>query len=165
LIEAKYLDYEIIDGIFERIKNFKASVKLSKVLGKPPIRLSELLIQKDTIPNEDHLLHALANANECITKYIDTVKLPEAREGASIKKNLYDYQEQLLQEISVIRHVMANVKETSKISLKDKMLVSFNTSGIQLEYSLQNLSLNSAMFRHSFDSPLQFCLPMGWEYF
>jgi hypothetical protein len=86
--------------------------------------LSELLIQKDTIPNEDHLLHALANANECITKYIDTVKLPEAREGALLL-NLYDYQEQLLQEISVIRHVMANVKETSKISLKDKMLVSF----------------------------------------
>jgi hypothetical protein len=89
LIEAKYLDYEIIDGIFERIKNFKASVKLSKVLGNHLIRLSELLIQKDTIPNEDHLLHALANANECITKYIDTVKLPEAREGALLLKKIY----------------------------------------------------------------------------
>jgi hypothetical protein len=81
MIEAKYLDYEIIDGIFERIKNF-LKLKLSKVLGNHLIRLSELLIQKDTIPNEDHLSHALANANECITKYIDTVKLPEAREGA-----------------------------------------------------------------------------------
>jgi hypothetical protein len=46
------------------------------------------------------------------------VKLPEAREGALVLKNLYDYQEQLLQEIRVIRRVMANVKEASKVSLK-----------------------------------------------
>jgi hypothetical protein len=48
------------------------------------IRLSELLIQNNKIPNRDVLLNALSEANKSITNYIDTVKLPEAREGALI---------------------------------------------------------------------------------
>jgi len=46
------------------------------------------------------------------------VKLPQAREGALVLKNLYDYQEQLLEEIKAIRRVMANVQDASKVSLK-----------------------------------------------
>jgi uncharacterized membrane protein YccC len=151
LIEAKHLDYEVIDTIFGEDKEFlKASLKLSKVMGNHLIRLSELLIQKDSIPNKDHLLHALAEANECISKYIDTVKLPEAREGALLLKNLYDYQEQLLQEIRVIRRVMANVKEASKISLKRQDASQFLTlQEYRWNVLFQNFSLDSTMFRHS----------------
>jgi hypothetical protein len=89
------------------------------------IRLSELLIQNNKIPNRDVLLNALSEANKSITNYIDTVKLPEAREGALVLKNLYDYQEQLLQEIRTIRRVMANVQQASKVSLKERTRVSF----------------------------------------
>lgn len=151
LIEAKHLDYEVIDSIFGEDKEFlKASVQLSKVMGNHLIRLSELLIQKDSIPNKDQLLHALREANECITKYIDTVKLPGAREGALLLKNLYDYQEQLLQEIRVIRRVMANVKEASKVSLKRQDTSQFLTlQEYRWNVLFQNFSLDSTMFRHS----------------
>jgi hypothetical protein len=71
-------------------------------MGNHLIRLSELLIQKDKIPNKDILLSAL-RSQRIYQNYLDTVKLPEAREGALVLKNLYDYQEQLLQEIRVIR--------------------------------------------------------------
>jgi hypothetical protein len=94
---------------------------------------SELLIQNNKIPNRDVLLNALSEANKSITNYIDTVKLPEAREGALVLKNLYDYQEQLLQEIRTIRRVMANVQQASKVSLKERTRVSFNVAGIQTE--------------------------------
>jgi hypothetical protein len=57
-------------------------------MGNHLIRLSELLIQNDKIPNKDILLSALAEANESIKNYLDTVKLPEAREGALVLKNL-----------------------------------------------------------------------------
>jgi hypothetical protein len=38
--------------------------------------------------NKDNLLHALAT-NESIKNYLDTVKLPEAREGALVLKKIY----------------------------------------------------------------------------
>jgi uncharacterized membrane protein YccC len=151
LIEAKHLDYKTIDSIFGQRKEFlKASQELSKIMGDHLIRLSELLIQNDTIPNRDVLLDALSKANESITSYIDTVKLPEAREGALILKNLYDYQDQLLQEIRTIRRVMANVKEAAKVSLKKEDSSQFLTlQEYRLNVLVENFSLDSTMFRHS----------------
>ncbi|MGO4817621.1 FUSC family membrane protein [Flavobacterium sp. W22_SRS_FP1] len=151
LIEAKHLDYKMIDTIFGEHKEFlRASKNLSKIMGNHLIRLSELLIQKDKIPNKDSLLSALAEANESIKNYVDTVKLPEAREGALVLKNLYDYQEQLLQEIRVIRRVMANVKEASKVSLKRQDSSQFLTlHEYRLNVLIENFSLDSTMFRHS----------------
>lgn len=151
LIEAKHLDYKMIDTIFgKRTQFLEAAKKLNKMMGNHLIRLSELLIQNDKIPNKDRLLYALSKASESITNYMNAVKLPEAREGALVLKNLYDYQEQLLQEIRAIRRVMANVNDGAKVSLKKLDSSAFLT--IQ-EYSLnvlfQNFSLNSTMFRYS----------------
>jgi hypothetical protein len=109
-------------------------------MGNHLIRLSELLIQNDKIPNKDILL-CISRSQRIYQNYLDTVKLPEAREGALVLKNLYDYQEQLLQEIRVIRRVMANVKEASKVSLKDKIRVSFNAQEYRLNVLVQNFSL------------------------
>ncbi|WP_298484424.1 FUSC family membrane protein [uncultured Maribacter sp.] len=151
LIEAKHLDYKMIDAIFGERKEFlKASKKLNKIMGNHLIRLSELLIQKDKIPNKNTLLKALSEANNSITNYIDTIKLPEAREGALVLKNLYDYQEQLVYEIRAIRRVMANVKSASKVSLKKQDSNQFLTlQEYNINILLQNFSLNSSMFRHS----------------
>ena len=151
LIEAKHLDYKMIDSIFGERKEFlKASKKLNNVMGSHLIHLSELLIQNEKIPNKELLLDALSKANKSITNYIDTVKLPEAREGALVLKNLYDYQEQLLQEIRVIRRVMANVQDASKVSLKRQDSSQFLTlQEYRLNVLIQNFSLDSTMFRHS----------------
>jgi uncharacterized membrane protein YccC len=152
LIEAKHLDYKMIDEIFGEHKEFlKASKKLNKIMGNHLVLLSELLIQNDKIPNKEILLNALSKANESITNYIETVKLPEAREGALVLKNLYDYQEQLLQEIRIIRRLMANVQDASKVSLKREDSSQFLTlQEYRLNVLIQNFSLNSTMFRHSF---------------
>jgi uncharacterized membrane protein YccC len=151
LIEAKHLDYKMIDRIFGKRKEFlKASKKLNKIMGNHTIRLSELLIQNDEIPTKDVLLKALSKTNESITNYIDSVKLPEAREGALVLKNLFDYQEQLLEEIRAIRGVMANVKHANKVSLKRQNSSQFLTlQEYRLNVLVQNFSLNSKLFRHS----------------
>jgi uncharacterized membrane protein (TIGR01666 family) len=151
LIEAKHVDYKTIDGIFGERKEFlKASKTLNKIMGNHLIRLSELLIQNDKIPDKEPLLKALSDANDSISNYIDTVKLPQAREGALVLKNLYDYEEQLLQEIRAIRRVMANVQEASKVSLKRQNSSQFLTlQEYRLNVLIQNLSLDSTMFRHS----------------
>jgi ribosomal protein L25 (general stress protein Ctc) len=78
--------------------------------------------------------------------YLDTVKLPEAREGALVLKNLYDYQEQLLQEIRVIRR--NGQCQRSKYP-KDKIRVNLTLQEYRLNVLVQNFSLDSTMFRHS----------------
>lgn len=162
LIEAKHLDYKLIDGIFGRRKEFlKASKKLNKIMGNHLIRLSELLIQNDGIPNKNKLLKSLSKANTSITNYIDTVKLPEARKGALLLKNLYDYQEQLLQEIRVIRRAMGHVEGTSKTSLKKQYSNQFLTlQEYRLNVLVQNFSLDSKIFRHS----LRFAIAIVFAY-
>ncbi len=134
-------------------------------MGNHLIRLSELLIQKDKIPNKDVLLDSLSKANESISAYIEKVKLPEAREGALILKNLYDYQEQILQEIRAIRRVMANINSNQTVSIKRQEANQFLThQEYSLETLIQNLSLNSTLFRHSlrFSISILFAYVLGF---
>lgn len=151
LIEAKHLDYQMIDNIFGDHKEYlKASQRLNKIMGNHLIRLSELLIQNKPIPKKEELLVALSAAFSSITAYIEAIQLPEAREGALVLKNLYDYQEQLLEEIRTIRRVMANVYQDSKVILKPEESEKFlTTQEYSLDLLIQNFSLNSTMFRHA----------------
>jgi uncharacterized membrane protein YccC len=151
LIEATHLDYKLIDTIFGERKEFlKASKALNKVMGNHLIRLSELLIQNDKIPKSDNLLNRLSKAEDSIRDYIDTIKLPQAREGALLLKNLYDYQEELLQEIKAIRQAMENVKDASKVSLKRQDSSQFLTlQEYRLNVLIQNFSFSSKLFKHA----------------
>jgi uncharacterized membrane protein YccC len=151
LVEAKHLDYHEIDRIFSDKKHhLKASKNLNKVMGNHLIKLAELLIQNDKLPSKDTLLKVLSNANDAIAEYIEEVKLPKAREGALVLKNLYDYQELLLEEIRAIRRVMANVKDASKVSFKRQDASQFLTlQEYNLNVIIQSLSFNSNIFRHA----------------
>ncbi|WP_019038602.1 FUSC family protein [Psychroflexus tropicus] len=151
LIEAERMDYESLDEVFNGRKKFlEASKSLNEIMGSHLIRLSEVLIQHDPLPSKDSMQDALDFANETITKFIETYQLPKAREGALILKNLYDYQELLLQEIKAIRRVMANVKESAKVSLKRQDASQFLTlHEYRFNVFVQNLNLNSTLCRHS----------------
>ena len=151
LIEAKHLDYHEIDRLFSDKKEFlKASRNLNILMGNHLKKLSDLLIQKNKLPSDDRLNDALSKANNAITDFIADVKLPKAREGALVLKNLYDYQELLLEEIKAIRRVMANVEEASKVSFKRQDSSQFLTlQEYNFNVILQNLNFKSNLFRHS----------------
>ncbi len=151
LIEAKHLDYNELDRLFgNNKKHLKAAKKLNTVMGNHLIKLSELLIQNDELPNRDNLLKALANARQAITDYVNDVKLPKALEGSLLLRNHYDYQELLLEEIRSIRRVMANVQHASKVSLKRQDAKQFLTlQEYRFNVILQNLSFNSTLFSHA----------------
>lgn len=150
LIEAKHINYAEIDRLFRDKKYLKASKKLNHVMGDHLKILGDLLIQNDKIPS-DHALHkALSKTKKTISSFVADIGLPQAREGALTLRNLYDYQEKLFQEIISIRQVMANVKDASKISLKRQDESQFLTlQEYRFNVILQNLSLNSTLFRHS----------------
>lgn len=151
LIEAEQMNYEKIDKVFADRKEFlKSAKKLNKVMGNHLIRLSEVLMQHDPLPDKENLTKALTKANDSIADYLEKFKLPLAREGALILKNLYDYQEQLLEEIIAIRRAMDNVKEAAKVSLKRQDASQFLTlHEYRFNVILQNLRLDSTLFRHS----------------
>lgn len=151
LIEAKHLDYRDIDRLFEDKKQFlKASRNLNIIMGNHLKKLSDLLIQKNKLPNDNRLSEALSKANSAIADYVEDVKLPKAREGALVLKNLYDYQELLLEEIKAIRRVMANVEEASKVSFKRQDSSKFLTlQEYNFNIIIENLNYNSNLFRHA----------------
>lgn len=150
LIEAKHLDYNEIDRLFSDRKHLKAFKDLNKVMGRHLMTLSELLIQNDKISDNDTLIPALSKAKEAISKYVEDIQLPKAREGALALRNLYDYQENIFDEISAIRRVMANVKDASKVSLKRQNASQFLTlQEYRLNVIIQNFSWNSTLFRHA----------------
>jgi uncharacterized membrane protein YccC len=165
LIEAKHLDYHEIDRLFADKKQFlKASRNLNIIMGNHLKKLSDLLIQKNKLPNENRLTEALSKANNAITAYIENVKLPKARVGSLVLKNLYDYQELLLEEIKAIRRVMANVEEASKVSFKRQDSSQFLTlQEYNFNVIIENLNFNSNLFRHSlrFTVALLFAFLLG----
>ena len=165
LIEAKHLDYQEIDRLFNDKKHYlKASKKLNKAMGNHLIKLSESLIQNHKIFNKNILTVALAKVNASIGDYIADVKLPKAREGALVLRNLYDYQEVLLNEIRTIRRVMANVKGEIDASFNSQDLNLFVTSQeYNLNIIIRNLSFNSNLFRHAlrFTVALLFAFILG----
>ncbi len=150
LIEAKHINYKEIDRLFSDKKYIKASRKLNNVMGNHLKILSDLLIQNDNIPDNDRSLKALSKVKENIANYIEDIKLPKAREGALLLRNLYDYQEQIFQEINAIHRVMTNVNDASKISLKRQNESQFLTlQEYRLNVIVQNFSFSSTLFRHA----------------
>lgn len=150
LIEAKHLNYAEIDRVFEDKKCLRASRKLNMVMSKHLKTLSDLLIQNDTVTDNNSLSKALLKVKENIANYVEDITLPKAREGALLLRNLYDYQEQIYQEITAIHRVMANVKDASKVSLKRQNRSQFLTlQEYRLNVIIENLSFNSTLFRHA----------------
>lgn len=150
LIEAKHVNYDELDRLFNEKNYLKASKNLNKVMGEDLISLAELLIQNDKVPDNKRLFKALSKTKETIATYVKDVQLPKAREGFLLLRNLYDYQKQIFEEITAIRRVMANVEDASKVSLKRQDSSQFLTlQEYRLNVILQNLSLDSPLFRHS----------------
>ncbi|WP_405384151.1 FUSC family membrane protein [Maribacter sp. LLG6340-A2] len=152
LIEAIHIDNNQIHNIFVKHGNYlKPFKEINNKLGEHLVHLSELLIQKDKIPNKHVLLNALKKANETISEYVNDIGLPAAREGALTLKTIFDYQERLVEEIRVVRRIMANVKNAPGITLKRKESDHFLTiQEFGIKVLTQNLSFKSTMFRHAF---------------
>lgn len=148
---ANTWDYKKIDQLFENQQDsLKPFQELNLVIGKHLKILADLIITKSKLPLKSVLLEALSKANEAIDDFVVKVKLPEARDGAIMLRNLYDYQEKQVYEVRSIRRVLANVKNASSLSIKRQEADQFIT---HQEYSfsiiLENLSFQSPIFRHA----------------
>ncbi|MCM4169596.1 hypothetical protein DHD08_18095 [Arenibacter sp. H213] len=148
---ANSLDYHKFDSLFQgQEKPLKKFIKVNRVFSEQLKVLSDCIITKQDIPSKAPMIKALSAANRAIADFVNEVKLPQAREGALMLKNLHDYQAMQLQKIRTVRRALTNVRNDSKLSLKSKDAHQFITDQ---EYSfnivLENLSIKSPIFRHS----------------
>lgn len=151
LAVANHLDYSQMDALFKTHRTvIKGFGNFNTTMGNHLMLLSELLIKKDKLPSDDILLVAQSNAYAGIQTYVVFLKLPHAREGAIILRNLYDYQSKLLQNILSIKRSMENVKDATKVSFKRQDASHFLTlQEYRLNTIFENLSLQSPIFRHA----------------
>lgn len=148
---ANTIDYSKINSLFGAHKNYlKVFKDVNSAMGDHLEILSELIINNNKIPPIDDLFEVFEKADKAMSQYVAEIGLPKAREGALTLRNLFNYQQQILEEIRSIRRVMANVENASKISLKPAETKQFIT--LQ-EYSfailLGHLSFKSGIFRHA----------------
>src|SRR5690554_7237277 len=89
-------------------------------------------------------------STSCNSQYISIYKLPQAREGALMMRNLHDFQKQILQEVEAIRYTLVNISGTSKMTLKRSEAKQFLTlQEYRPKILLQHLSIHSVIFRHA----------------
>ncbi|SEA42845.1 FUSC family protein [Psychroflexus halocasei] len=159
MIVGNTWDYEKFDNLFgENNKHLEKFSELNLAMNDQLKELSKILITKSEIPNKENLETALVNAYDSISAYIEKYKLPQAREGALIMRNLYDYQKQILQEVNAIRYALADMTLSSKLNLKKEEAKQFLT--LQ-EYTpqivMQHFTYNSVIFRHALRLTIALC--------
>ena len=151
LVVANNWDYDYFDALFgKKSKHLEKFSQLNMAMSNQLKELSEIPITNADIPSKERINVCLTETNNTIGEYIDIHKLPQAREGALTMRNLHDFQKQILQEVEAIRNAMANISESSKISLKRHDARQFLTlQEYKPKILTQHFSINSVIFRHA----------------
>ena len=151
LVIANSWDYDKFDALFgKESKHLEKFSRLNMMMSEQLKELSEIPITKSAIPERKRIDACLIEANNTIADYIAIHKLPQAREGALIMRNLHDFQKQILQEVVSIRRAMENIAESSKVSIKRQEARQFLTlQEYKLKILVQHFSIHSVIFRHA----------------
>ncbi|WP_107038598.1 FUSC family protein [Brumimicrobium mesophilum] len=162
LVIANSWDYEKFDNLFsDDKKHIEKFSQLNLSLSQQLIHLSQIMITKDDIPDNKKIDQCLQEANNTIADYISIHKLPQAREGALMMRNLYDFQKKILQEVEAIRYALANINERSKVTTKRSETSQFLTlQEYKPRILLQHFTTDSVILRHG----LRLTIAMAFAY-
>lgn len=122
--------------------------KASELVSEHLIKLSEALRTNSSFGLDINLDETLADAENSIKIYVDAVKLPKAREGALMMRNLLDHEQRELEKLKLIDNIYNNLlRESQLVPRRNSQFIttqnySWNTIKI-------NLNTESVIFRHS----------------
>ncbi len=131
--------------------------KTSELVSEHLLKLSEALRTNSSFSLNTNLDQALNNAEKSINEYVDAVKLPKAREGALMMRNLLDHEQRELEKLKLIDNIYNNLlQESQLVPRRNKQFIttqnySWNTIKI-------NLNTESVIFRHSIRLTIAFLL-------
>lgn len=151
LVIANSWDYEKFDDLFgKESKQLLKFSQLNRSMSEQLTALSTILITKSDIPSKESIEKCLKEAHNTIAEYIAIHKLPQAREGALMMRNLHDFQKQIFQEVEAIGYALANINDTSHVTLKRSEARQFLTlQEYKPKILLQHFSTSSVIFRHA----------------
>lgn len=151
LVIANSWDYESFDKLFgKENKHLEKFSRLNMSMSEQLSALSTVLITKSAIPSKESIEKCLKEAHNTIADYIEIHKLPQAREGALMMRNLHDFQKQIFQEVEAIGYALANINDTSKVTLKRSEAKQFLTlQEYKPKILLQHFALDSVILRHA----------------
>lgn len=122
--------------------------KTSELVSEYLLKLSEALRNNSAFSLENNINEAIENAENSIKTYVDAVKLPKAREGALMMRNLLDHEQRELEKLRLMDNIYNNLlQESQLVPRRNSQFItvqnySWNTIKI-------NLNTESVIFRHS----------------
>ena len=120
-------------------------------------KLSEALRNSKPFRIESNLDSAQNNAEMSIKAYVEGVKLPKAREGALMMRNLLDHEQRELEKLKLIDNIYNNLLQESQLVPRrnSQFITTQNYSWNTIKI---NLNTESVIFRHSIRLTLAFLL-------
>lgn len=131
--------------------------KTSELVSEYLMKLGEALRTNATFSLEPILDEALSQAENNINVYVDAVKLPKAREGALMMRNLLDHEQRELEKLKLIDNIYNNLLQESQLVPKrnSQFITTQNYSWNTIKV---NLHTESVIFRHSIRLTMAFLL-------
>ncbi|MCP9757280.1 hypothetical protein EGI26_19135 [Lacihabitans sp. CCS-44] len=122
--------------------------KTSELVSEHLIKLGEALRSNSTFSLEPNLDEALIEAENSIKVYVDAVKLPKAREGALMMRNLLDHEQREIEKLKLIDNIYNNLLQESQLVPRrnSQFITTQNYSWNTIKI---NLNTESVIFRHS----------------
>lgn len=122
--------------------------KTSELVSEHLMKLSEALRSNASFSLDSSLDEALSEAEKSIKVYVDAVKLPRAREGALMMRNLLDHEQRELEKLKLIDNIYNNLLQESQLVPRrnSQFITTQNYSWNTIKI---NLNTESVIFRHS----------------
>lgn len=142
---------------YERMrKSFEHDEETLKIFGDFTLQLANqlekigLAVYKNTKLPKNQIPNDLEQVQRALQNFRNTIEIGEKREAMLLLRNLFDYQSKQAQKINNIDRILRNLENKKKFFYKEKEVQKFITpQDYSVKTLINNLNLNSAIFRHS----------------
>lgn len=131
--------------------------KISELVSENVLNLSEALRTNTDFVLDELIYETLKTAEKNIKIYVEAVKLPKAREGALMLRNLLDQERIKIEKLSLIANIYNNLFQKSTLVTQGNSQF-ITTQNYSWNTIKSNLTTESVIFRHSIRLSLAFLL-------
>ena len=147
---ANPVDYDKMDKVFGN--NSVMPKKLSSLVESLGIQLEEIAVslQKNSYYTQKEIRDNLDSIQDGFSAFRENLDSNDNKEHMFLLQNLFDYLERQAQKINTIVRILYNLEDRKKVFPKKKEVLKFITpQDYDPKILLENLNLNSTIFRHS----------------
>ena len=151
-------DVEVFEEeLKQHVNLLKPFQKISELVAANVLNLSEAIRTNADFLLDNKLNEAIKTAEKNINIYVEAVKLPQAREGALMLRNLLDQERNKIEKFSLIVNIHNNLfQKTTLVTRGNSQFIT--TQNYSWNTLKSNLTTESVIFRHSIRLSIAFLL-------